>query len=116
MKGCLEVLEKKNHDYTTETWDENFQKQAIIVSWFKRDIDKVFAGMMAVKLARLSALLQDGKEPNYESIIDTFQDMANYAVLWGGIYAPPPYTSGRNEVERPRLTLADELPLDPARF
>ena len=77
------IHEKKNEDYTTEGKNyENFERAAIIASWFSDPIDKVFAIHIGTKLARLAALRSQGKKPNNESIDDTFLDLATYAVLW----------------------------------
>jgi len=73
---------KKNHDYAQEGNPfSNFERAAVIVSWFKNDIDKVFACLIGVKLARL-AELRNGKTPNNESIRDNGIDLTNYAGLW----------------------------------
>lgn len=78
-----EVHIRKNEDYSSSTVPfENFERQALIQSWFKHDIDKAFAGLIALKLARLATLLNKEGAPNNESIEDTFIDMANYTLLW----------------------------------
>jgi hypothetical protein len=33
------------------------------------------------KLARINNLIDSGKEPNHESLEDSFKDMANYAII-----------------------------------
>lgn len=78
------LLTRKNHDYTSGqgTRYENFERSAIIASWFKSDIDKSFANHVGNKIARLATLL-DAKEPVNESIEDTFVDLVNYCALWG---------------------------------
>lgn len=85
MEHGKALLKSKGDDYTSgdTTRYENFLRQAEIVSWFKSDVDKAFASMIAVKLTRLGSLL-DNKEPKHESIEDTFIDLINYAALWGG--------------------------------
>lgn len=78
-----EVHIKKNEDYADPTNPfSNFDVQAYIIGLFKNERDKAFAGMIAVKLARLATLLNSDKPPNNESIEDTFIDMANYDLLW----------------------------------
>jgi hypothetical protein len=95
MPEFLEILEtmktthiKKNDDYAgNNNPHENFIRQEEIMSWFKHDRDKVYAGMIALKLARLATLLNKEGPPNNESIEDTLcVDLPNYAVLWGARY------------------------------
>lgn len=82
MEELKALHEKKNRDYSEspEAFD-NFTRAATISSWFKEDIDKVFATLIGIKLARL-AVLSNGREPNNESIDDTFRDLTCYAGLW----------------------------------
>jgi len=89
VKEFLELLKKmeevhilKNGDYTSNGGFENFERAAVIASWFQRNEDKVFATLIGVKLARLGALLVDGRKPNNESIHDTHLDLTNYSGLW----------------------------------
>lgn len=86
LERSKEIHIKKNQDYTSGTnVDENFERVAEIVSWFNNPIDKSFAGFIAVKLARLSSLLnKSSSKPNFESVDDTFVDLVTYAGLWGG--------------------------------
>lgn len=85
LKRSEEIHHKKNQDYTSGTnVDENFERVAEIVSWFKHPIDKSFAGFIAVKLARIASLLNKSDSPKFESIDDTFVDLVTYAGLWGG--------------------------------
>lgn len=73
----------KNEDYTSGNNPmENFERAAIISSWFQRPEDKVFATLIGIKLARLASLLVDNKVPNNESVEDTHLDMTNYSALW----------------------------------
>lgn len=78
--------ERKNRDYAQdENWASNFERAATIASWFNDKIDKVFATMIGIKLARM-AELKNGKVPNNESIADSMLDMDVYAVLWHAYY------------------------------
>lgn len=88
---ALKIMEKvhisKNEDYADPSNPfSNFDVQAYISSLFKNDRDKVFACMIAVKLARLATLLNKEDKPNNESIEDTFIDQANYTLLWRSDY------------------------------
>ena len=77
----------KNEDYADPFNPfSNFDVQEYISSLFELDRHKVFATMVAVKLARLSTLLNSLGAPNNESIEDTFIDAANYILLWKADY------------------------------
>lgn len=88
----LKLLVKKGDDYTTDrlkNQHENFERVAVIASWFTADRDKPYAVLVATKLVRLAALLSTDKPPQNESLLDTFIDMANYSALWGSARQPP---------------------------
>ena len=80
------IHEKKNDDYSSSSPDENFERMAIVQGWFGNAIDKSFVGMVAVKLARLGVLLSSNREPNNESIEDSFLDLCTYCTLWAASY------------------------------
>jgi hypothetical protein len=87
LHKCEELQVSKGSDYTSDVKAnqfENFDRSAEIISWFKNDIDKAFASLVATKLARLASLLNRDDKPNHESIEDTFIDLTNYSALWGG--------------------------------
>ena len=82
-----EIHKAKNEDYADpDNAFSNFDVQEYVASLFKKERDKVFVTMLAVKLARLSTLLNKSSEPNYESVEDTFIDAANYILLWRADY------------------------------
>lgn len=82
FKKCQKISLSKRHDYSSEhDHHENFKRSTEISSWFKSNQDKAYAVLVATKLARLANLL-DNKEPNNESIEDTFVDLVNYCALW----------------------------------
>lgn len=93
-EGIPEVIEtfdklkelhiKKNQDYTGESPDPffNFNVSTDIHSLFKNEQDKTYATMIGIKLGRISALLNSGKEPNNESLLDSFDDLIVYTALW----------------------------------
>jgi hypothetical protein len=92
-KEFLDLLEKskqihelKSQDYTSGDVDENFKRMALISKWFNDPLDKVFATMVGVKLARLATLLNSNKKPNNESISDSFLDLFTYVGLWTANY------------------------------
>lgn len=85
FKKALKTTMSKRQDYTTNALKdnhENFKRSAEISSWFKNEQDKPYTVLIGTKLARLGALLSNEKEPNHESIDDTFLDLINYCALW----------------------------------
>lgn len=85
FKKCLKITMSKRKDYTTNPNidnHENFKRSAEIGTWFTNDQDKPYAILIGTKLARLGSLLSSGREPNNESIDDTFLDLVNYCALW----------------------------------
>lgn len=83
MEESIVIHKLKNEDYAGEGIDTNFERVAVIQSWFDNPIDKAFAGFVAVKLARLAILLNSGRKPKNESIHDSFLDGTTYMALWG---------------------------------
>lgn len=74
---------KKNQDYAQENNPfSNFERSAIIMSWFDDPVDKAFVNLIGTKLARL-AELRNGKTAKNESIYDTLLDLGTYCFLWG---------------------------------
>lgn len=75
---------KKNEDYTGKSINPffNFAVAEQVASLFGDDRDKVFATMVGIKLGRISALLNSGKPPNNESLLDSFDDLIVYAAIW----------------------------------
>ena len=105
----MKLLSTKRADYTTASRYENFTRCAEVASWFERDIDKVFATLIAVKIARLASLL-GRKEPNNESIADTFVDLVNYGSLWGGYSTQGITIEGLNQwMKDPNIKLQDGI-------
>lgn len=85
FKKALKITMSKRQDYTTNAAvdnHENFKRSAEISSWFTDEQDKPYAILIGTKLARLGALLSSKREPNNESIEDSFVDLVNYCALW----------------------------------
>ena len=91
IPGLVKTLERlkelhirKNQDYTGESKDPffNFHVAGFLTSIFRRNPDKVYATLVGVKLGRLAALLNSDKEPNNESILDSFDDLIVYSAIW----------------------------------
>jgi hypothetical protein len=82
----LKEMEKthlsKNHDYAGDGGTYfNFEYAAQVAEPFS-GVDKVFATMIGIKLARLAILKRTKKRPKHESINDTQKDLATYATIW----------------------------------
>ena len=68
------------------------------------------------KLARLNNLVDSGDTPNYESIEDTFLDLANYAIIgllvqrgqWEGLPDSHDKTKARSDIKRPADTISEQ--------
>jgi hypothetical protein len=73
---------KKKQDYTkTGQRYSNFEFAAHLAEQFDNPMDKVFATLIGIKMARMAAL-KKGKIPNFESIEDTQLDLSVYSSLW----------------------------------
>lgn len=70
VKECVEILVKKNQDYGPD--NINNAPGGALNGLNVRLYDKV---------SRLNNLLTNKKDPNYESIRDTFVDIVNYAII-----------------------------------
>lgn len=81
FENCLEILKKKNHDYSGDR-DELFNfklvEQLGILS-----TEKGILVRMVDKISRLSTLLDKEAHVADESIQDTLDDLINYAVILG---------------------------------
>lgn len=95
IKEFVELLDKmrdihakKNADYAQEYSPfENFERSALISSWFESDDDKVYVVLISTKLARLATLLNKNGKPNNESIEDSFLDLTTYCGLWASYHS-----------------------------
>jgi len=77
---------KKNRDYAEDTNRySNFEYAARVAEPFT-GVDKVFATMIGIKLARM-AELKKGKTPNFESLTDSHLDESVYSTLWASYNA-----------------------------
>lgn len=82
LKQMQDIHEKKNADYASKSFFENFKRSAELASWFSDPVDRSFATLVGTKLARLATLLSTGRAPNNESLDDTFLDLTVYCGLW----------------------------------
>ena len=79
------LLVTKGQDYsgTNHTW-WNFEEMAFVTGI---TVDQAFLALIGVKIARIKSLKTEqdpGRIPTYESLEDTFLDLANYCVLYVG--------------------------------
>jgi len=83
LQKIAQLHEAKNKDYAKETDPfSNFRVTEYMLSLFPSDRDKSFVWPISTKLARLSVLLSQREKPNFESIEDSFDDIATYVILW----------------------------------
>ena len=91
IPGLLETFDrlkelhiKKNQDYTGKSGNPffNFDVAESISNLFDNNIDKTYAVMIGIKIGRIAALLNSGKEPNNESLLDSFDDLIVYCAIW----------------------------------
>jgi hypothetical protein len=88
MDRIAAIHAKKSHDYAQAGNPySNFEYAAKVAERFTDPIDKVFATMIGIKLARL-AELRAGKQPKNESVRDSFDDLATYAMIWNSYPRP----------------------------
>lgn len=80
LEAAAKLMEKKRQDYAGADRYHNFKQVAVMT---KQPIQTVLLTFVAVKVARLSELIKNGSEPNFESINDTIQDLLNYTLLFG---------------------------------
>lgn len=73
------LLERKNHDYASDSNPFSNFEHAAAVSGLT--VEQVFLAIIGIKIARLIELVGSGKTPNNEAIQDTRVDLANYATL-----------------------------------
>lgn len=106
VRHMEETHDRKNSDYATDGNPySNFEYAAGVAEGFTDPVDRVFATLIGVKLARLQQLTQPGRAPQNESLEDTWLDLATYATIWA---------SARKDRSRPPrgplLELLDKMP------
>lgn len=95
LENMRVVHEKKNADYSDgDDRFSNFNIAADVIKHFKHPIDQVFAGIIGIKLGRISALRNSGNTPNNESLLDSYIDLTNYCGLWYAYHAEADKKSG----------------------
>ena len=83
LEKLKKLHESKNEDYASEANPFfNFDFTANILKYFDDEKDLAFVWPIANKLGRLANLLSTGQAPNHESVQDSLDDIAAYALLW----------------------------------
>lgn len=84
LEKLKQIHEDKEKDYTGQFSPEfNFRFAEEFASNFGSKVDKPYAYLIGVKIARLIVLLNQAlARPRCEPIEDTFLDIANYFLLW----------------------------------
>lgn len=81
LKEILDTHTKKGHDYAQPNNPfSNFEFAAKLVSDFVNPVDRVFASIIGIKIARLIELQH--KDAVNESVLDTYKDLTIYCGLW----------------------------------
>jgi hypothetical protein len=96
LKTMREIHDAKSFDYAQDSNPySNFEYAATIAERFTDPMDRVFATLIGIKLARLAELTGAGKTPKNEALQDTRRDLANYAAIWASYTEPTPVTADR---------------------
>ena len=72
LRECAELQTKKSQDYQSDT------SNVLQAMHYRRGIDTIH-DILIGKITRATSLLESGKEPNFESLEDTYIDLINYA-------------------------------------
>lgn len=72
LEECIELQKRKGEDY------QSSQSNVVQAMHYRRGVDTIY-DIMHGKMMRAASLLESGKEPNHESLEDTFKDLINYA-------------------------------------
>ncbi|HEY6018847.1 MAG TPA: hypothetical protein VIY48_02850 [Candidatus Paceibacterota bacterium] len=77
-KALAETLSSKNSDYAPGGEFSNFEKAAEVVG---TDPLYVITTQVAIKMTRIESILKVDDQPNNESLVDSFLDLAGYAII-----------------------------------
>ena len=78
LEEMRDLHSRKAADYANEDPYSNFRLAAKIAG---TSVERVLMTLIGVKVARLAELTGKGKEPNYESVLDTKRDLCVYSAL-----------------------------------
>jgi hypothetical protein len=94
LKAMADLHNSKLGDYaSTADPYSNFAFAAEFSQGFTDPLDRVFATLIGVKVARLIELTKPGRTPTHESVQDTRRDLANYAAIWASYFDTEPAVS-----------------------
>ena len=83
FKNCIEISRKKNADYTGGDDNPFANFQSVETLGISTEIG--FLTRMNDKMMRISSFVKNGTlQVKDESVLDTLQDLANYAALFAG--------------------------------
>ena len=72
LQECIDLQIKKGQDY------QSSESNVVQAMHYRRGVDTIY-DIMHGKMMRAASLLESGREPNHESLEDTFKDLINYA-------------------------------------
>lgn len=79
LQKLTETLVSKNNDYKLGSEFSNFYFASSISDVLPQD---VVMSQIGIKIGRIKGLLQkNGDDVNYESLLDSYQDLAGYAII-----------------------------------
>ena len=100
LQECIDLQLKKSQDYQS---DSSNITQAM---HYRRGVDTIHDIILG-KITRATSLLESGKDPNFESLEDTYKDMINYASF------AVSYMRGKMEGQRQDRDMFNK-PIDPS--
>jgi len=80
----LDIMQSKGADYANTDVLSNFKEVSTVVKTLNIDTGtpEGYAMLMIIlKLSRINNLKKDNKDPTNESLLDSYEDMINYAKL-----------------------------------
>lgn len=83
FKELLDILKKKNQDYTNSSKDVNaFKNFCLIEHYNVGTVEQGFFSRLSDKFSRLATFISAGElHVKNESVEDTLKDLANYSIL-----------------------------------
>ena len=72
LQECIDLQLKKSQDYQSEN------SSVLQAMHYRRGVDTIH-DIIIGKLQRATSLIESGRDPNFESLEDTYKDMINYA-------------------------------------
>jgi len=72
LKECIDLQLRKSDDY------QNPNSNVVQAMHYRRGVDTIH-DIMAQKMLRAQSILESNRDPNFESLEDTYKDLINYA-------------------------------------